>query len=325
MLKTNFFMKLTIAIPSFNRLEDLKRTLASVQSLPKKASFSYEILVIDNCSDDGSYEYTCSLQKKDSRIRVVKNKKNLGRIGNWNECFKLAKGEYVLLLFTGDCLKARAEISQGITYLDKYQDIGAVWYANNELVDDRCKPHRRQPLVSMEKKFLLNYDSIIKIYEQGMVYFTPPQAFIFRKKTIQESKVKYIESLPYVSDAVFIAELFIKSKKKLLIMPQGIFDFYYTAHQFRPKNKQITKELVDIFPYLKNLRPELQARKYYSFLPLTLRMIKQPKLTLKVLLKYKIIITPNILFLKAILKKPFSRRRNIYVNDLFKKLSEVVE
>ncbi|OGM02176.1 hypothetical protein A2115_01540 [Candidatus Woesebacteria bacterium GWA1_41_8] len=92
-------VSITIAIPLFNRLELLKRTVESVfnQTVPPN-----EFIIVDNGSTDGSYEYALSL--KNRGVQIFRNRTNLGMIGNWNECIKKAKSKYVVVLGSDDII-----------------------------------------------------------------------------------------------------------------------------------------------------------------------------------------------------------------------------
>lgn len=90
-------IRITISIPTFNRLELLKRTLASVFSQTEAPD---EIIVVDNNSDDGTWMYLKSLKG----IKIYRNKKNIGAVENYNRSIKLATSEYVVSLASDDIL-----------------------------------------------------------------------------------------------------------------------------------------------------------------------------------------------------------------------------
>ncbi len=83
--------KLSIGLPVYNEINFIKETLDSILS----QSFNfYELIIIDNCSDDGTYELLEKYSKKDGRIKLFKNKENLGMIANYNKVFELSNGDY---------------------------------------------------------------------------------------------------------------------------------------------------------------------------------------------------------------------------------------
>src|SRR3989344_3466811 len=65
-----------------------------LKSIKKSTFKNYEIIVVDNNSDDGSPEF---VKKEHKNVKLVQNKKNLGYSGI-NSALKYCKGEYILFL-----------------------------------------------------------------------------------------------------------------------------------------------------------------------------------------------------------------------------------
>ncbi len=80
---------LSIIIVSYNTEELLKKCLESIFS--QNRSISFEVIVIDNASTDGSAEAI-------SNFQFIRNKKNVGFAKANNQGVKLAKGKYLLFL-----------------------------------------------------------------------------------------------------------------------------------------------------------------------------------------------------------------------------------
>lgn len=82
----------SVIIVSYNGLNEIKRCLPSLinQSYP-----SYEILLVDNGSSDGSPEY---VEQSFPQVRVIRNHTNLGYAGGNNKGFESAKGDYLVAL-----------------------------------------------------------------------------------------------------------------------------------------------------------------------------------------------------------------------------------
>ena len=94
--------RLTIAIPTYNRIEKLKQCLSN--AILESVDKDVEILVSDNCSTDGTQAYMNKIIKENSRINYMRNKENLGPDRNFLNCFNNAQGEYILLLGDDDFL-----------------------------------------------------------------------------------------------------------------------------------------------------------------------------------------------------------------------------
>ena len=94
--------ELTIAIPTYNRVDKLKYALKYVIQYSEKESI--EIIVSDNASTDGTEEYVCSLIERNTMIKYYRNDENLGFDGNFLNCLEKATGKYVWLLSDDDIL-----------------------------------------------------------------------------------------------------------------------------------------------------------------------------------------------------------------------------
>lgn len=88
-------MDLSIIIPSYNTKALLERCLISVFTDLRSSDISFELIVVDNASKDGSPEL---LSKKYPQVQLVRNTENLGYGKANNQAIRKAKGEYVLLL-----------------------------------------------------------------------------------------------------------------------------------------------------------------------------------------------------------------------------------
>lgn len=64
-------MKLSILIPTWNESECVKNTLKKISTQLEKDELSYEILVVDDNSDDGTREIVCKLSESNPRIKLI--------------------------------------------------------------------------------------------------------------------------------------------------------------------------------------------------------------------------------------------------------------
>ena len=64
----------------------------------------FELLIVDDCSTDGTAEIVRPFCARDPRIRFLGNPKNLGMVNNWNRCLEEARGKYAKFLFGDDRL-----------------------------------------------------------------------------------------------------------------------------------------------------------------------------------------------------------------------------
>lgn len=106
-------LDVSIIIISFNTRE---MTLECIQSVIDQTKHcSYEIIVLDNMSEDGSAE---AIKKRFSEIKLIDNKKNLGFARGNNFAAKLALGKRLLLL-NPDTVILDGAIDKIISYANK--------------------------------------------------------------------------------------------------------------------------------------------------------------------------------------------------------------
>ena len=92
--------KITVIKPIFNGLKYLSYTLRSIQNQKMK---DLEIIIVDDFSTEkGLIERIQKYQKEDPRIRLIKNKKEMGVL--YTLCIGIlnAKGEYILIIDQDD-------------------------------------------------------------------------------------------------------------------------------------------------------------------------------------------------------------------------------
>ncbi|MCL4378622.1 MAG: glycosyltransferase family 2 protein [Actinobacteria bacterium] len=89
----------TIAIPVFNRLNYFKEALKSVLN----QSFNdFELVIVDDCSTDGTWEYIRAIN--DPRVKIFRNKSNVGIVPNWRHCIERAQGTWFKFLMSDDLM-----------------------------------------------------------------------------------------------------------------------------------------------------------------------------------------------------------------------------
>ena len=93
--------KISIVISLYNRERYVNSTIRSVQN---QNLSEIEIIIIDDFSTDNSTKYIKELQKKDPRILLFKNKKNMGTLYSKSIGVLNAKGKYIYSLDSDDML-----------------------------------------------------------------------------------------------------------------------------------------------------------------------------------------------------------------------------
>lgn len=88
-------MKLSVVIPVFNEASTVAQVIDTVCSVP--TGLEMEIIVVDDCSTDGTRDTLTRCAQKDPRIKVFFHEKNQGKGAALRTGFAQATGDIVLI------------------------------------------------------------------------------------------------------------------------------------------------------------------------------------------------------------------------------------
>jgi len=136
---------LTIAIPTFNRSALLDICLGRVCEEVAPFADAVEIIVSDNCSDDGTPGVVERHLAAGHAIRYVRNAENIGAERNFIQCFELATGKYFHVIGDDDVLLEGA-LAKILRHLhgDDYGVVHLGTYAYQEHYAEAGKTRKRR-------------------------------------------------------------------------------------------------------------------------------------------------------------------------------------
>lgn len=121
----------TIGIPTYNRAEDLWRTLEAIRRWDYP---NLDILISDNASTDDTERIGRAAQAADPRIRYVRHPKSLGLYGNHNFCLDESRGEFLCFVHDHD-EHDPSMVSHYVRFLQEHPRVGVV-SSDWELIDE---------------------------------------------------------------------------------------------------------------------------------------------------------------------------------------------
>ena len=122
-------VRITAFIVTYNRVEYLKKAIDSVLN---QTCRDFELIILDNCSTDGTEEYVKSLN--DDRITYIRHEKNIGGGGNIAYAFAHCKGDYFAVFHDDDVLHTNL-LEEAAAYLDSHEQCAAVSCLSN-IIDE---------------------------------------------------------------------------------------------------------------------------------------------------------------------------------------------
>lgn len=135
---------ISIIIPSYNKEKYIKETIDSVI---KQSYVNWELIIVDDVSNDGTLEIIREYQKRDSRIFLYENLENKGANYSRNFGVNKANGKYIIFLDADDlirfdCLENRLKTIENSAFdfcvftmgvfIHKIGDSGYRWIPNSK-------------------------------------------------------------------------------------------------------------------------------------------------------------------------------------------------
>lgn len=120
----------SIAIPTYNRLELLRR---AVDSALKQSYENIEIVILNNASTDGTRVWIDKLALECPKVKIVHQSENLGCVGNIKTIPKHIGGKYLVVLSDDDWLEP-AFAKEAVADME-HDPTCTVWYCRAKLLD----------------------------------------------------------------------------------------------------------------------------------------------------------------------------------------------
>jgi glycosyltransferase involved in cell wall biosynthesis len=90
---------ITIVVPAFNEERNIKATLAAISAVASKApEVTLEVVVVDDGSSDRTAEIVAAAASTDSRVRLLKNSRNLGLGASFRNGLSQARGRKIFIV-----------------------------------------------------------------------------------------------------------------------------------------------------------------------------------------------------------------------------------
>ena len=91
-------MDISVIVPLFNETESLPELAAWIDRVMQENGFSYEVIMVDDGSTDGSWDTVLSLSKEYPAIHGISFRRNYGKSAALYEGFATAQGDVVITM-----------------------------------------------------------------------------------------------------------------------------------------------------------------------------------------------------------------------------------
>lgn len=182
---------ISVVVLTYNQEQTIGRTLDSIIS--QHTDYSYEVIVGEDCSTDGTREVCQAYVDKYPHIRLMPLAANKGLICNYKECLSKCVGKYIAVCAGDDWWHNPDKLQLQVDFLEK--NLGCVLvYTNYDIFQFKTSRtiHNALPLSSFDSAGIM--DKLL------LGFFLPSLTIMYRR-----SLLKYIDFQMYI-DKGYMAE-----------------------------------------------------------------------------------------------------------------------
>lgn len=200
----------SIIVPVYNAETTLRKCLESIRS---QTCQEYEVLMIENGSQDASNAICQEYASKDSRFVLHTCKENKGPSGARNIGLEHAKGEFVAFIDSDDFVEA-----DYLKYLgDALKNADVVFFGYRQISTDGNLLGECIPNVPEKKDY---HEMLLQLHKQNMFGYTWIKAF--RREIIGQHR--FSMELNLLEDEVFACEV-LTEQRRLAIIPKALYNY----------------------------------------------------------------------------------------------------
>jgi len=165
----------SIIVPFHNEEENVRTLYARVKQVMEQVGESFELVLVDDGSRDRTYELLREIAEVDSRVLVVKLRRNFGQTSALSAGFDHATGKFILAM-DGDLQHDPNDIPLFLNKLDEGYDVVSGW--RKERIDNflmrripsRCANWLMAKLSSVE---IHDFGTTFKAYRRNVIQSIP--------------------------------------------------------------------------------------------------------------------------------------------------------
>lgn len=205
----------------------------SIESILNQTYKNFEFIIIDDASTDSTLSIIRKYMKKDIKIVLIQNRKNIGLAASLNRGINIAKGKYIARQDADD-ISHYERLEKQFIYLDKNHQIDILGTYNNYIDINSCYIE--------DKKDYPNEKEHITYLFCGKAIFAHGTAMM--RSTLFLELGGYNENFYYAQDAELWCRC-LKSKKEINILPEILYSFRLTINDNFLK-KEFTRKYVEL-------------------------------------------------------------------------------
>jgi glycosyltransferase involved in cell wall biosynthesis len=153
-------MDLSLVIPVYNEADNLRPLCQRIHEALATTNWTYEVVMIDDGSTDGSAQILACLHAEDPQFKVLRFRRNFGQTAALAAGFAYAHGD-VIISMDGDLQNDPRDIPRLVAKLNEGYDLVSGWRIN------RQDPLIWRRLPSQIANWLISLTTQVKLHDYG--------------------------------------------------------------------------------------------------------------------------------------------------------------
>ena len=168
-------MTVSVLITSYNHADTLRRAIDSV--LMQQTSFEVQVIVVDDCSTDGSVEIIREYWNRD-KVSCVEFKEHYGMMRAYAVGLARCEGEYILIADCDDFWVANDKLQRQVEFMAQFPDVSL---CVTKVYTERNGQRHTMGVPASYINDHLTYDNLLR----GNAYIHA-QSYCFRRSALEQ-------------------------------------------------------------------------------------------------------------------------------------------
>ena len=195
-----------------------------IDSILYQTYSTYELILVNDGSTDGSGDVCDQYAKKDKRINVI-HKENGGVSSARNAGIEKAKGEYICFIDSDDYVEQNY-LMELIRFKEENPKCDNIW-CGFQTVDDYVNANILQKIVynSQEQKTVVSKKQIMDLHEKWLD--SGPVCKLYSRKLIIDNHLRFNETLSLGEDLCFNFQYLDVADDIIIIINKCLYNYYF--------------------------------------------------------------------------------------------------
>lgn len=237
--------KVSIIIPVYNSEDSINRC---VNSIEENTYENYEVILIEDCSSDRSFETCKKLERKYDNIVCIQNSMNRGVSYTRNQGLKKASGKYLMFVDSDDWVEKDYVETFVNTIIKEQTNLVISGYVNHDEVQNGRTDIFGFPDIDTSRK--IDYKECLeKLYEDRLIQILWNKIFLM--DIVKENEIYFDETISIGEDFRFVLKYIEKMRQpEIILLDRPLYHYM----RDNPNSLMSAAKLANIDEILVNLR-----------------------------------------------------------------------